>query len=121
MIPGILEEMTLDDVRAFGPEVVVLGVGSTEPHGPVLPYGTDAFACDALCRRAVRLANEKGARVLGELYVAYRDEPRHLPAQARERFRVDGEARAVADYVAGMTDRFAMAEHWRILGSHEPF
>ena len=64
MIPGILEEMTLDDVRAFEPEVVVLGVGSTEPHGPVLPYGTDAFACDALCRRAVRLANEKGGRVL---------------------------------------------------------
>ena len=65
--------------------------------------------------------SEKGARVLGELYVAYRDEPRHLPAHARERFPVDGEARAVADYVAGMTDRFAMAEHWRILGSHEPF
>jgi dGTP triphosphohydrolase len=24
---------------------------------------------------------------------------------------VDGEARAIADYVAGMTDRFALAEH----------
>jgi dGTPase len=65
--------------------------------------------------------SEKGARVLGELYGAYRDEPRHLPANARERFPVDGEARAVADYVAGMTDRFAMAEHWRILGPHEQF
>jgi dGTPase len=65
--------------------------------------------------------SEKGARVLGELYVAFRDEPRHLPAHVRERFPVDGEARAVADYVAGMTDRFAMAEHWRILGSHEQF
>ena len=44
-----------------------------------------------------------------------------VPANARERFPSDGEARAVADYVAGMTDRFAMAEHRRILGSHEPF
>ncbi|MDH3212596.1 MAG: deoxyguanosinetriphosphate triphosphohydrolase [Myxococcales bacterium] len=65
--------------------------------------------------------SEKGARVLGELYRAFRDDPRQLPANARERFPSDGEARAVADYVAGMTDRFAMAEHRRILGSHEPF
>jgi len=56
--------MTLDDVRAFGTEVVVLGIGSTEPHGPILPYGTDYFYCDALCRRAVRQANERGARAL---------------------------------------------------------
>jgi dGTPase len=65
--------------------------------------------------------SQNGARVLSELYAAYRDEPRRLPANARERFPVDGEARAVADYVAGMTDRFAMAEHRRILGAHEPF
>ena len=64
MISGVLEEMTLDDVRAFNPEVTLLGIGSTEPHGPSLPYGTDFFRCDGLCRRAVRLANERGARVL---------------------------------------------------------
>ncbi len=64
MASGILEEMTVDDVRALDPEVVVLGVGSTEPHGPIIPYGTDFFQCDGLCRRAVQRANEKGARVL---------------------------------------------------------
>jgi dGTPase len=32
----------------------------------------------------------------------------------------EGEARAVADYVAGMTDRFALAEHRRLLDPHEP-
>jgi creatinine amidohydrolase len=61
---GILEEMTIDDVRAFEPEVVVLGVASTEPHGPVLPYGTDYWQCDAICRRGVTRANERGARAL---------------------------------------------------------
>jgi len=61
---GILQEMTLDEVREFRPEVVLLGVGSTEPHGPALPYGTDFFRADELCRRAAARANELGARVL---------------------------------------------------------
>ena len=54
MASGILAERTLEEVRALAPEVVVLGVASTEPHGPILPYGTDFFYCDDLCRRAVR-------------------------------------------------------------------
>ena len=36
--PGLLEEMTIDDVRAFDPEVVMLPLGSTEPHGPTCPW-----------------------------------------------------------------------------------
>jgi len=64
MFSGILQEMTIDEVREFRPEVVVMGVASTEPHGPILPYGTDFFQCDALCRRAVVRANERQARVL---------------------------------------------------------
>jgi len=64
MVSGILEEMNLEEVRAFAPEVALLGVASTEPHGPALPYGTDFFQCDAVCRRAVRQANDGGARVL---------------------------------------------------------
>jgi dGTPase len=30
----------------------------------------------------------------------------------------DGTARLVADYIAGMTDRFAIREHERITGEH---
>lgn len=61
---GILEEMTIEDVEAFDPEIVLFGIGSTEPHGPHLPYGTDVFQVDALCRRTVTRANDRGARVL---------------------------------------------------------
>ena len=61
---GILEEMTIEDVRSFNPEVVVWGIGSTEPHGPVLPYGTDYWQCDAVVRRGVVRANAQGARAL---------------------------------------------------------
>lgn len=61
---GILEEMTIEDVKQFDPEVVVLGIGSTEPHGPHLPYGTDVFQAEAVCRRSTTQANQRGARVL---------------------------------------------------------
>lgn len=61
---GILTEMTIDDVRAFDAQVVVLPIGSTEPHGPHLPYGTDTFQVEAVGRQAVIHANEQGARVL---------------------------------------------------------
>ena len=64
MADGILMEMTIEDVRAFAAEVVVVGVGSVEPHGPALPYGTDFYQCDAVVRRAVEAANRHGARAL---------------------------------------------------------
>jgi len=64
MSDGILEEMTMEEVRDFRPEVVVFGIGSVEPHGPALPYGTDYFQGDAIVRRGVLRANAQGARAL---------------------------------------------------------
>jgi creatinine amidohydrolase len=63
-ISGILEEMTIEDVRAFDPEIVVLALGSTEPHGPHLPYGTDTFEVSALAKLSVLRANKHGARAV---------------------------------------------------------
>jgi creatinine amidohydrolase len=57
-------EMTVEEVRELRPEVVAMGVASVEPHGPVLPYGTDLYQCDAVVRQGVELANRRGARVL---------------------------------------------------------
>ncbi len=62
--PGLLEEMTVEEVRAFEPEVVVLPLGSTEPHGPHLPMGTDVWQVTRLGRLAVEAANARDARVL---------------------------------------------------------
>ena len=55
----------------------------------------------------------KAARVLRELFDAYSDDPRLLP---REHQPTDGRSRwrGVADYVAGMTDRYAIKEHRRL-------
>ena len=63
----------------------------------------------------------KAARVVHELFEIFIDDPRLLPPEARELVaELEGEnghrgrARAVCDYIAGMTDRFAIAEHARI-------
>jgi dGTPase len=57
--------------------------------------------------------------VVHDLFDAYLAEPAHLPPEHRERVEVLG-ARAVADYIAGMTDRFALREHARLTGAPAP-
>ncbi|MDA0745746.1 MAG: creatininase family protein [bacterium] len=59
---GILEEMTIDEVKALKANVCVIPIGSTEPHGPALPYGTDSFRAEAACYGGTRRANELGGR-----------------------------------------------------------
>jgi dGTPase len=57
----------------------------------------------------------KAETVLRDLFGTYRAQPDLLPSSVRGRFEEDGEARTIADYVAGMTDRFAQSEHARLL------
>lgn len=55
----------------------------------------------------------RGQRVVRELFAAYRDDPSQMPpdyAAAQDL------PRAIADYIAGMTDRFAIREHERLTG-----
>jgi dGTPase len=62
---------------------------------------------------------QRAQGILRELFRVYRQDPRRLPAHVVARFDAEGEARAVGDYIAGMTDRFALAEHRRLGGSDE--
>ncbi len=62
--------------------------------------------------------SEEAARVIGDLYHRYREDPGLLPDHVVARFSEDGEARAIADYIAGMTDRFAYSEQAALEGSH---
>ncbi len=59
-------------------------------------------------------ASHRAAEAIRELFGSYRADPGLLPEHVRARIALDGEARAVADYVAGMTDRFALGERERL-------
>jgi dGTPase len=52
-------------------------------------------------------------QVVGELFAAYLAKPQEMPEGHAKR---DNLPRAVADYIAGMTDRFASREHARLAG-----
>ena len=62
----------------------------------------------------------KASRTISALFEAFINDPRLLPDEAQEKVRQleeeqgdAGRARAVADYIAGMTDRYAIAEYDR--------
>ncbi len=59
----------------------------------------------------VAAVSRHASRIIEFLFAHYRARPRDLPEHVRARFEIDGEARAVSDYVAGMTDRFATREY----------
>ena len=53
-------------------------------------------------------------RIVRDLYAAYVERPQEAPAFWAARRAAIGPERATADYVAGMTDRFALNEHRRL-------
>jgi dGTPase len=63
--------------------------------------------------RVVRMAAKAG-RILSDLWGAYEQDERLLPAHVRRGAGEESRARVIADYIAGMTDRFAMEEHRRL-------
>jgi dGTPase len=76
--------------------------------------------------QVLRMTN-KARRIIGELFDAFTSDARLLPPQyqamaqddSRDPLLGDPRARAVADYIAGMTDRYAMKEHLRLFGVGE--
>ena len=56
----------------------------------------------------------KAKQVMSELFAAYVAQPSAMPADFAQREDLH---RAVADYIAGMTDRFAVREHARLTGT----
>jgi len=62
----------------------------------------------------------KAAWIVGDLFHTYLEDPDLLPANVRARFDEEGRERAVADHIACMTDRYATAEHRKLLGPDEP-
>lgn len=63
--------------------------------------------------RVVRMA-DKAEQVITELFHSYFQQPSTLPPHVFDRIESKGLERTICDYIAGMTDRFAMDEHQKI-------
>ena len=70
----------------------------------------------------VNRMTSKARRVVRELFTLFLAEPETLPTEWQRLVGAPNDpqtARVVADYIAGMTDRFAMDEHRRLFDLHE--
>ena len=67
--------------------------------------------------RVLRMS-AKAQRIIGDLFGIFMADSRLLPPQFQSLAEHD-RARAVADYIAGMTDRYAIREHRRIFSVEE--
>ena len=113
----------IDTTRAALAAAAPADAHAARHGGPLVLFG-DAMRTDSAALKRFLLRNlyrhpqvmqttEQAKGVVAGLFAAYLDKP----SEMRESFaeRPDKE-RAVADYIAGMTDRFAMREHERLTG-----
>ncbi len=104
---------TLDDVRTAGRLVAY-----SEGLKPRL-QGLKVFLREQLYwHYQVLRMTDKAKRIISDLFEAFMADARLLPPQYQERARID-KPRAIADYIAGMTDRYAMKEHRRLFAVGE--
>jgi dGTPase len=113
---------SMDDVRAQPKPLAALSPTGHEEHVELM-----MFLREHLYRhyKVLRMTS-KARRVLKALFDAFFGDVSLMPpehrdsAVAAEKERgPEGRARAVADYIAGMTDRFAILEHRRLYDATE--
>ncbi|RMF86885.1 MAG: deoxyguanosinetriphosphate triphosphohydrolase [Nitrospinota bacterium] len=68
--------------------------------------------------RVIRMA-EKAQRILQALFESYIQNPQQLPPPVAQRLQQEELHRVVCDYLAGMTDRFALDEYKKLFDPYE--
>ena len=90
---------------------------------PLVRFGSDMRAQSSALKRflfanlyrhpQVKATMQAARQIVRELFAAYCADPAQMPASFAARAERE---RAVADFIAGMTDRFAISEHERLTG-----
>jgi len=101
---------SLADVRRAGRRLV-----GYSPAMAALVRELKGFLFKSLYRhyRVVRMGDKAG-HIVRDLFHSFTNEPLQLPPRYQERVAHDGLHRVVCDYIAGMTDRFALDEHRKL-------
>ena len=119
---GQARPASIEEVRAQEQPLIALGEEALEEHRELM-----RFLRERVYRhyKVLRMTT-KAQRVIGQLFEAFMADTRLMPPEHRELAvrgesaqGIDGRARAVADYIAGMTDRYAILEHRRLFDPAE--
>ena len=113
---------SIDDVRMQPRPLIGLSEATLEEHRELMRFLRERVYRHYKVLRMTR----KARRVIQELFSAFMSDiqlmpPEHeaLAKQAETMHGEAGRARAVADYIAGMTDRYAILEHRRLFDPSE--
>jgi dGTPase len=110
---GQLQPASIDEVRAHGTAIVGFSEEVLAEH-----IGLKRFLMRNLYKHdKVREMTGKAQKMVEILFDRYMCEPQQMPSEFSRAAAGAGEAakaRVVADYVAGMTDRYAIAEYERL-------
>ncbi len=132
MIGAMVEDLTAESRRHLA-EAKPVDVAAVRRLGrPVIAFSDSMRANDAALKRFLyarmyrhykvnRMAS-RARRVVRELFALFIAEPECLPTEWRARCNGPATAktaRMIADYIAGMTDRYAFKEHHRLFGPPE--
>jgi dGTPase len=108
----------IGESKVLSPEAVAAAGRTLVGHSPAIEtadHDVKAFLFARMYRHPdVRRVRDHADAIVRRLFKAYLTDPSAMPPEWAA--KADGQARerAVADYIAGMTDRFAIAEHARL-------
>jgi dGTPase len=110
---------SIDDVRELACPLVAFSAGKAEEHVELKRFLREHL----YNHHHVRAMRYRALRTIRGLFDAYLQDSRLLPDEHREAAErraalqgATGRARTVADYIAGMTDRYAFEEYARLFG-----
>jgi dGTPase len=103
------------DVRALPQKIVSFSKDMEEARKPLRE-----FLLKNLYQhyRVVRMS-DKARRFINDLFRVYLDKPEQLPPTTHSRLKKEGAYRVICDYIAGMTDRYALDEYKKFFEPYE--
>ena len=111
-----LQPRSVEEIRAAGQAMAGFTPGVLEALAPLRAFLMRTMYTHASVKRIRGPAEQ----IVEELFSMLHADPGALPDRWRDRCEAEEEpwrARIVGDYVAGMTDRFAIREHRRLTGA----
>ncbi|MBI1909553.1 MAG: deoxyguanosinetriphosphate triphosphohydrolase [Deltaproteobacteria bacterium] len=106
----LLKIKSIDEVRATSEKIVCLSETLDGKNKQLKRFlYTNMYKHPHVQRMA-----EQAERVIESLFNSYLNNPKNLPLEVQQKFKMEIPEKVICDYIAGMTDRFALNEHQRL-------
>ena len=129
IIRDIIDVQVQDVVQTSADSIGAAGVNSADEvrrqPTPLIRYSDQLLTANRELRKflyqnvyfhpRVARVNQRACEMLRSVFEAYVREPGSLGAVATKRIETEGLHRTICDYIAGMTDRYLLEEHARIV------